>query len=377
MKVRESNYELMRIISMLFIIIGHVFSWGGVLNNSTYHIQKIIYLLYAIILVHVNSFVLVSGYFQSKSKFKISKPIKLLIIMWLYKALITIIGYKLGWFTLTRFELLWNISPFDFANYWFVKMYIVLYCLSPFINKMVSKLNRKQLKKLIIVIFCLCSVVVTITNQEFFQNLRGYSLVNFVFLYLIGYYIRIYIFTEKNIKKYKNDKRKKLLALLVFILCFLINYFIYRVGNRLTVYGGGFQFIGNRIINVFMAYDNPLVVIGSIAYFIFFGLLNIKNKFINFISMFVLEIYIIHETALFRPILYSIFGLDGIFSSYLIFLKIIVVVISIFVGCCVISGFRMLISKFINFLLKKFKFIKNMYLKIENIEAKVNIWMDI
>lgn len=380
MKIRESNYELMRIISMLFIITGHVFSWGGVFNNSTFRIAVIINFIYAIIMVHVNSFVLVSGYFQSKSKFKISKPIHLLIMMWFYKALITIIGYKLGWFDFSSFDLLWKISPFDFSNYWFIKMYIVLYCLSPFINKMVSKLDRQKFRKLLIVMFFLCSILVSITNQELFQNSKGYSLVNFVFLYLVGYYIRAYVFSDERIKNYKNDKIKKIVALFlffsIFVFAFLINYCLFRVGNKLTMYGGGYGFIGSRMVNVFMAYDNPLVIIGSVAYFMFFGFLNIKSKLINFISKFTLEIYIIHETAIFRPILYSLFGLNGVFNSYTIFLKVAVIVVFIFIGCSLISGVRMLIFKFIKFILNKFNFIQKITLKIERVENKIDNWMN-
>ena len=67
---RESNFELLRVICMLMIITGHTFSWGGILNASNPNIASMIYVVYAIILVEVNCFILLTGYFQSKSKFK-------------------------------------------------------------------------------------------------------------------------------------------------------------------------------------------------------------------------------------------------------------------------------------------------------------------
>lgn len=35
MKVRQSNFELMRILSMIFIIISHILVHGKVLDNTT------------------------------------------------------------------------------------------------------------------------------------------------------------------------------------------------------------------------------------------------------------------------------------------------------------------------------------------------------
>lgn len=366
----------MRIISMLFIVTTHIFSWGGVMNASSYEIQKIIYFIYAIISIHVNSFVLVTGYFQSKSKFKISKVIRLLLIMWFYKATLTIVGYKLGWFTLSKFELLWNISPFDFSNYWFIKLYIVLYCLSPFINKMIANLNSVSFRKLLIVMFTFCSVVMTLTNYELFNNAKGFSLVNFVLLYLIGAYIREYVINEKTKEKVTGCNARRC-YLIIFVICFLINYCIFRIGNHLTVYDGVCKFFGDRVTNFFIAYDNPLLIIGAVAYFMFFGFVNVKSRIINFISHFTLEIYIITETALFRPILYGWFNLEGPFYSKMILLKVLVVAIIIFISCFGIAWIKTQLCKFICYFSSKIKVVKKFQQKLANIENRVNEWMNV
>lgn len=130
-KERFSNYELMRIISIYFVILGHTLSWGGIDANSTPAVNTLIKFIYAIIIVHVNSFILVSGYFQSESKFKLIKVIKLLFYMWLYTLIFTLIGYKFGWIEYTMTGFIQTILPIKFSSYWFIKVYIVLYCLSP------------------------------------------------------------------------------------------------------------------------------------------------------------------------------------------------------------------------------------------------------
>ena len=61
MKVRQSNFELMRILSMVFIIISHILIHGKVLDNTAGVLHLFFTLLMSFALVHVNSFVLISS----------------------------------------------------------------------------------------------------------------------------------------------------------------------------------------------------------------------------------------------------------------------------------------------------------------------------
>ena len=58
--VRQSNFELMRIVSMLFIIIWHIIVHGGIIN-CTGTLKLVIDFIYLFTVVHVNSFVLLTG----------------------------------------------------------------------------------------------------------------------------------------------------------------------------------------------------------------------------------------------------------------------------------------------------------------------------
>ena len=61
---RNSNFELLRIVSMLFIILWHTIMHGNMLYNCTNEsIKWILEIIQFLIIVHVNSFVMVSGYF--------------------------------------------------------------------------------------------------------------------------------------------------------------------------------------------------------------------------------------------------------------------------------------------------------------------------
>ena len=96
-KVRKSNFELMRIISMVMIIYYHIILHGNILLNS-----KNIYFTFTneiiefLIIVHVNLFMLLTGYFQVDSKFKLSKVFSLLAQTIFYAIIIMIILSCLG-----------------------------------------------------------------------------------------------------------------------------------------------------------------------------------------------------------------------------------------------------------------------------------------
>ena len=59
-KIRQSNFELMRIISMILIIMWHLIFHGGLLETNPTKINIILELFILIGAVHVNSFILVT-----------------------------------------------------------------------------------------------------------------------------------------------------------------------------------------------------------------------------------------------------------------------------------------------------------------------------
>ena len=78
-KTRESNIELLRIISMIMVVVLHFFYHGEILRWTT--VESSGYLTYwsveALAFVAVNVFVLISGYFLCLSRFRLLNfPIK-------------------------------------------------------------------------------------------------------------------------------------------------------------------------------------------------------------------------------------------------------------------------------------------------------------
>lgn len=143
-EIRNSNHEIMRIISMFMIVLGHILLFGGLLESSNQNVRYVCNLIEFILIVHVNSYILVSEYYQSNSSFKKAKLWKIINASWFYRIVIMLAFLTLGLISIPKQQFIKDIFPIMMKDYWYVKLYILLYCLSPFINKMIDSFNKYE-----------------------------------------------------------------------------------------------------------------------------------------------------------------------------------------------------------------------------------------
>ena len=344
-KVRDSNFELLRVISMFWIVLFHVILYIGEIPNKG--VSIILEFIQLMIVIHVNLFVLITGYFQSKSTFKQSRIWSLVNATMFYKIIIVIILTCLGIINLNSLELFNDLSIFNIDQYWFIRTYIYLYILSPFINKFIESLDKKSYLNLLIILFCLFSIIPFITANRGFSN-NGFTLYNFIYIYLIGAYIKKYPLDKSNILKKCSKKSLQIILFSLFIICPLLNFLLTYASQYLI----GINSITDDIFSNFylMRYDysHPIVIIQSISFFLLFSLINFKSKIINNVSKLTLGIYLIHENRFIREPLYKITGIsDGVADSYSFILYVIIISLIIFVTCGFIEKIRQILFKFI------------------------------
>ena len=341
-KDRESKYETLRIVSMFMIVIWHILIHGHVLGNTTGGLQNVLRLVEVLLAVHVNSFILVTGYFQSSAEFKLKNFWRLNNAAWFYRVVIITAFSLLGIMTFGRVDIVKNIIPIDFGFYWFLDIYLILYLISPFLNILIKAIKKSEFEKLIIVSFILFSLLPTLTRQQAYYNIGGSSLVTFVMLYFVGAYLRLY--KEEISRKLKElFKCKNVITYLcIFIVLATLNYVSYRFGISILDKGRLVNELGTTLVSATFAYDNPLVILGSISYFLLFTSFNFTSSLINKLSPYVFGVYLISDNPYVRIKLYELFGLyEGKeVTSYFIIIKIIVIAIVIFVGCIVIEYLR-------------------------------------
>ncbi len=188
-KKRNYGIDLLRIISMFYIIILHTLGLGGILSALGPGTPRYASLWFLEIWASaaVNIFVIISGYagFSAENK---KTDLSKIIILWLqvvfYGAGIAAI-YKLIHPNLISLSTVRNMFfPLGNDVYWFFSAYTGLFIIKPFLDAAVRSIDEKNLYRLMAVVFlafCCFSMI-----ADPFRLTEGYSFSWFVILYLIG-----------------------------------------------------------------------------------------------------------------------------------------------------------------------------------------------
>lgn len=347
-KVRDSKYELLRIISMFMIVLGHVIGHGGVQDNVSGSLFVVVEMIKAFLIVHVDSFVLVTGYYQCKSDFKAAKLFSLNNAAWFYRVAIVVLLLAFNVISVGRLEILHNIVPIDLSVYWFIDIYLILYCMSPFLNILINKIDKSTHQKLLIAMLVIFSVLPSLTAQKSFFNSGGFSITNFILLYFIGAYFRNYPVNFFEFYKIYSNKVKRLIFGSMYVGITVFNLSLFLVGIYISDMGNVASSVSNTIKVMAFSYDNPLVIAAAVSYFLWFGCLSINSKIINKISSLTFGIYLIHDNPYVRAHVYQWLGLKlGVpIYSYMIIPKIFGIAIIIFIVCAAIELIRQFVFKF-------------------------------
>ena len=343
-KVRSTNIELLRIFAMLLIICfhyvyksGYTFAFDNL--TSTDYIIKTFYFFGEL---GVNLFILIMGYFLVKKKFSFKRLIKLILEVDFYYLLLLVIAYYFK----IPIELTYNnfkdyfliFFPAILDRYWFITAYLLLYCISPFLNVLLTKMKKEDLKRMILVCLLLWSLIPSCFGIFFntTENLLYYNrFIWITIVYLIGGYIRLY-----SIKSFTKKRNVWLTVLITSFLMIMSMFFIHK-------YRYGFSALGTTQIAYFWTPNTILMIILSIAVFQIFIDLKIKNiKIINILASTTLGIYMLHDGIIARYLWDVIFkNKEHLMGPHPI-LAIVLSAIIIFTVGAIIDLIRQLLEKF-------------------------------
>ena len=291
-KLRDSNIELLRIISMIMIVVHHYEMFAGFTNSGNVSLNSYIEIaLYSLGKLGVNIFVIISGYFLITSQFNTKKAVKLWMQIFFYSVSIMIILKMLKIVNVSTKETVKYFLPISYKKYWFASTYMYLYLIFPFLNKFAHSINKKTYKNVLILLSVMFSVNYSIiyksnsfaTGTGVFENL-----VWFVFLYLLAGYIRIYGI------KFLENKRKNIIFTIILIIVFFtilfISHFVYIKYHKLK-----------NIINYYTRMNSIFLLLLAVTIFYIFKNMKIKNnKIINLIAENSFAVYLIHEHELIK-----------------------------------------------------------------------------
>lgn len=147
-KNRVSNLELVRILSMLFIVANHYVWHGGSAVTGTN--ITIAYLFGNYAQIGVALFVMVGSWFLVEKKFSINRPFNLWKQLVFYSFTFTLLVKVLFPEKSSLYQLVTCFFPVIFSKYWFVVPYLFLLFLHPFINHILSFCTKQQIRGIIV-----------------------------------------------------------------------------------------------------------------------------------------------------------------------------------------------------------------------------------
>lgn len=349
-KKRSANFELLRIVSMMMIVMLHLLGndHGNVLSKTTEFsaVWIITWGIEAFCTVAVNCYVLLSGYFLIGSKdsedldengrpikVTIRKVLDICITVWFYTIVLFGIAFVFGWTDASRSTLLHLVTPITGRTYWFVSVYLGLYVISPYLNKLIKGLGQKSFKRLIITSFCMFSILPTVLPvYDTFLTGGGIGIVWFIVLYFVAAYIRLY-----GLGKFDEwTSRKWFLTYLVMTILILLSKVIIATTTQ--------RLLGQTIgTSLFYQYYTPLCLLSAVCLFMAFNTMRVGKKAENVVlklSPLMFGVYIIHENPSIKGKMWELVSPDVSGNVFLLVLKLIGIVLGITVVCLGIEWVR-------------------------------------
>ena len=193
--MRASNIELLRIISMILIIMHHFSVHGCFPFTPDLTFNKVFLQVFGLGgKAGVVAFVMITGYFMVSSSFKLHKFVKLVGQIWFYSIAMFGVAMGLGLDTVTSRNMMLALLPIG-AMSWFGQNFLVLYLLTPIINRVLRWLQRKYYVMLLVVSTVIWFLIPTALNlwPNVPHTTFGFKhIFSFVIFYSMGAYIKLY-----------------------------------------------------------------------------------------------------------------------------------------------------------------------------------------
>ena len=265
-KKRESNLELLRLISMFFIVLYHLLLKFIVeIDDSPIYMA-----MYLPLHVAVICFVLISGYFHITPSlcggFKLCIP---LLLYYLPLTLFQLFQQNIGIKTLLFFS---------YSPYWFIRTYFYLFLIAPLLNSYIISRERRLY---LLLILGFMSVYMGWLMHDF-SMIDGKNLVLFMFIYVLGDSLRYY--------KERIDKVRTVTLIMIYLIlnAVLIYTYISFADN----------IVGKIIFEMSYPYCSPILILNASLLFLIFSRIHFSSRTINWLAGSVFAVYILHHQPL-------------------------------------------------------------------------------
>lgn len=279
-KLRQSNFELLRIVSMMLVLLCHYVPTRelGIITSSSFALvdgwsENLIVLanlgMRSLSIVCVHCFILISGWFGIKFKIKSLTNLLFQMLFWCIACIAIAIIITGDLSPLPSVKTFFSTIVYG----WFPESYLILFFVSPILNAFINSCNEKELGRYIIYFYILSTIGGYLLG--WYEYKAGMSALSLCGLYLIGAYLK-----RSSLKIFSLQAKYDMMIYLgLGFMMVVLNLVLLRIGISSSPYG----------------YLNPIVILMAIYLFLFFKKLEIKhNKIINFFSASAFSVYLFH-----------------------------------------------------------------------------------
>ncbi len=325
MKKRQVNFELLRILCMYMIVVGHCLFHGRVTAKLGYGTMNYLasYLIQSFSVVHVNSFVMIAGYFSIDRAFRAERLAKFWRQIAFYSILIcTLYGI---FCRVAGSDVVHALLPISSGTYWFASVYMALSLLMPFLGMLAARMSKRQYQYLLAALALLLSVNHMIFRSDVYGSFEGREVPWFVFLAFAAGYIKLHTGQDR---KYFT---RGLVCYIAFSLAILASVYI-------SVE------MGQENINYFLNYNSPLALCSTVSLFVCVKNMPWKetkwDDRILQIAGATFGIYLIHDNYLIRYLVWDTFRASKVALTHWAVIYAAAVGVIVYAACTVLELLR-------------------------------------
>lgn len=286
LKIRDSKYELLRIMSMLMIIYQHALERGipnwGMLSGAFSFNYCIAVSIGIWGQMGVMLFVMLSSWFMvDQQGIRMKKVIDLLLeVMTVCLGMLLIFAIVHPESLNGKLIIKELITP-AYKQYWFITTFLVFYLIIPLLQKIVSVLSDVALRNICVIL----TLLIPMYNYLFVNV--GDSLADFAYIFMMTAYMK------RNPRNWFKRHRRTLLTIPFLIIAILILYKLFIE-----------QYLGEGVLlRIFTMLRGRTLLLFLACFGVFYTFENMKSfysKRINFIGSTMFGVYLIHENILLR-----------------------------------------------------------------------------
>ena len=318
-KKYDYNIDILRIYAMLMVVVLHVARTSGALSLSTdvcFHGKIWSNIWESLSIYAVNIYALITGYLCVNKKWRPDRFVILYTVVLFYQVGI----YGAYYIYKGNYPgLLMNHLP-TCGPYWYVNAYFPLFFSIPFINILITNINKKQHLYLLLMFIVCLSLFSFNGGRQLAQN--GHNYLWLCVMYIFGAYIKLY---QPNISSK--------LCFALFILCAVAAFII-------LLMGGNWEYLYFRL------YTSPVVLSGALFLFLSVKKLQLSDSRILYIarkiSPLTFSVYLIHCHPIVWRSMCKYLTMFGIIVDYA-WWYIPTVSIILFIVCLLIDSCRLYI----------------------------------